>query len=208
MKKIKNGIILVITVLLVLVVIGRYSNIPKVTAQDSVKALFNVCVKGDPQDILKIGMDKKSTDTLAETKKQTFNTQLRMNFSSQGLPIKEEQIQKIFEARNEAMKRLTATAEVVSKSDKTVDVKLKSTYINETEISNKAATDAIEQVGQGNKSKITEAYINNLIQAYKSAKPSADTKEKVFKCTMQNKLWLPESAFEFGKEAASLASGM
>lgn len=215
MKKMKRALVVVLSLVLIPMLMIGCSLKPKVSADETAKILFDFYIKGDESGLSKIGVPKNIIDETVKLQKDTFSNMIKANFSAGKLTIKDEQIAEMYKWRSEALKKVTVTSEAVNKTDTYTEVKIKSTYINEGALDEKAVNDAIEAVkklGLTNEKdatdKLTEAYINNLIKEYKEAKPSTETKEKTFKFTIQEKVWMPENMSDFGTSISKLSIGM
>ncbi|MCY6369703.1 DUF5105 domain-containing protein [Clostridium ganghwense] len=215
MKKMKKSLVLLMSFLFIPIMLIGCSSKPKVSPDETAKILFNFYIKGDQSGLEKIKMPKDVIDETAKLQKETYTTAIKNNFKVAGLTIKDEQVEQIYEARMEGLKKLTVTTETVSESDTEAQVKIKSTYFDTVALDKKAAQDAVEQVKklkltnqQEAKTKVTDAYIKNLVEAFKNVKPSADTKEKTFKFTIQEKVWLPQNMIQFGSGIGGQVSGM
>ncbi|WP_055666946.1 hypothetical protein [Desnuesiella massiliensis] len=216
MKKVKRSLLLILMSLLLIptVLIGCSSK-PKIGPDETAQILFDFYIKGDQSGLSKISINKDMADETKKIQKDATIKKIKDQFKAGGLTIKDDQVEELYKVRSEALKGLSATAEVVSKTDTTAEVKLKSKYIDEVALDEKAADDAVKQVEKlqlkdekDALNKLTEQYIKNLVEAYKNVKPAEGTKEKTFKFKVQEKIWLAEDMKEFGAGIAAIAIGL
>lgn len=212
MKKFKKMAVISLA-LCVLFIVGCSAK-EKLTPDITVTSLFNLYIKGDKEAVAKMKISKEDVDAIAKIQKDTTISSVRNNLKAAGLEVKEEKLEEFYNVRAETLKKLTCTSEILSQTKDSAEVKVKSTYIDEVAIDEKAANDALEAVKQMGLtdenevvSKFGDEYIKNLVMGYQSATPSQDTKEKTFKITKQHGVWLPESMVEFGNGIGVIASG-
>lgn len=186
----------------------------KVTPDMTATSMFDFFIKGDKEAIAKINVPNEEIDASAKIQKDTTISLVKNNLKSSGIEVKEEKLEELYNVRAEALKKLTCTSEIISQAEDSAEVRIKSTYIDEVAIDNKAADDALETVKQMGLTdqkeainKVGDEYVKNLINGYQSASPSQDTKEKIFKFTKKDKIWLPQSMVEFGNGIGLLAAG-
>lgn len=215
MKKAKKSLILSLILLFIPVMVIGCSSKPKVGADETTKILFDFYIKGDKESLSKIKISKEQTEEISKMQKDKTISTIKTNFTAEGLKISDEQVNQIYAARVSALKKLSSKTEVVSQDDKSAQVKVKATHINEVALDEKAATDAVEQVKKMNITDRQEAinkakdiYIKNLIKSYENVKPSSDMKEKTFKLTIKEKTWMPEDMKNFGESIVKLTSGI
>lgn len=212
MKKLKKMAVISLA-LCVLFVVGC-SGKEKLTPDITATSLFNLYIKGDKEAVAKMKISKEDVDAIAKIQKDTAISLLKTSLTSTGIQVTDEKLEEFYNAREEVLKKLNCTAEVISQTKESAEVKIKSTYINEDALAEKAANDALETIKQMGLtdeneavSKFGDEYIKNSIMAYQSAEPSQDTKEKTFKFTKQDGIWLPESSVEFGNSIGLLIAG-
>ncbi|EJE7234828.1 MULTISPECIES: DUF5105 domain-containing protein [Clostridium] len=215
MKKAKKSLILSLILLFIPVMVIGCSSKPKVGADETTKILFDFYIKGDKESLSKIKISKEQTEEISKMQKDKTISTIKTNFTAEGLKISDEQVNQIYAARVSALKKLSSKTEVVSQDDKSAQVKLKSTYIDEVALDKKAGMDAVEEVKKMNLTDRQEAinkakdiYIKNLIKSYENVKPSSDMKEKTFKLTIKEKTWMPEDMKNFGESIVKLTSGI
>ncbi|APF26255.1 DUF5105 domain-containing protein [Clostridium botulinum] len=215
MKKAKKSLILSLILLFIPIMAMGCSSKPKVGADETAKILFDFYIKGDQESLSKIKISKEQTEEISKMQKDQTISTIKTNLTAAGLKVNDEQINKIYAARVSALKKLSAKTEVVSQDDKSAQVKVKATHINEVALDEKAATDAVEQVKKMNITdrqeainKATGIYIQNLIKSYENVKPSSDMKEQTFKFTIKEKTWIPEDMKSFGAGIVKLTSGI
>ncbi|MCR1974843.1 DUF5105 domain-containing protein [Clostridium sporogenes] len=215
MKKAKKGLILSLILLFIPVMVIGCSSKPKVGADETAKILFDFYIKGDKESLSKIKISKDQIEEVSKMQKDKTISTIKTNFTAEGLKISDEQVNQIYTARVSALKKLSSKTEVVSQDDKSAQVKLKATYIDEVALDKKAGMDAVEEVKKMNLTdrqeainKATGIYIQNLIKSYENVKPSSDMKEKTFKLTIKEKTWMPEDMKNFGESIVKLTSGI
>lgn len=186
---------------------------PKVAPEETAKTLFEFAIKGDQSGLAKIGVSQSEVDKATQKEKEGFVKGMKTSFTSAGLEITDAQVQEIYKGVIEAFKKVTVTTETVSQTDKTADVKLKSTYYDLEALSMKAANTSVEQFKNAGitdekelKTKLTDSFIKNLILELKNAK-AVQTKEKTFKFVVKEKIWLPENEDQYFSDIAGLVSG-
>ncbi|MCS4478637.1 hypothetical protein JTT08_13295 [Clostridium botulinum] len=94
----------------------------------------------------KLKISKDQIEEISKMQKDKTISTIKTNLATAGLKVNDEQIKQIYAARVSALKKLSAKAEVVSQDDKSAQVKLKATHIDEVALDEKAATDAVEEV--------------------------------------------------------------
>ncbi|ADF98159.1 putative lipoprotein [Clostridium botulinum F str. 230613] len=194
MKKAKKSLILSLVLLFIPIMVIGCSSKPKVGADETGKILFDFYIKGDQESLSKIKISKDQIEEISKMQKDKTISTIKTNLATAGLKVNDEQIKQIYAARVSALKKLSAKAEVVSQDDKSAQVKLKATHIDEVALDEKAATDAVEEVKKMNLTdrqealnKATDIYIKNLIKSYENVKPSSDMKEQTFKFIIKRK---------------------
>ncbi len=211
MKNVKKNLAIFMSLLMIpLMLMGCK---PKVAPDETAKTLFNFAVKGDQTGLSKIGVSQSEIDSAVKKEKESFIKEIKGTFTSSGLQITDAQVNEVYKAVVDDFKKVTVTAETTSQTDKTAEVKLKSTYFDLEAISMKAANTAIDQFKDSGitdekelKTKLTDAFIKNLIAELKNAKPG-QSKEKTFKFIIKDKVWFPENEDQFFSDIAGLASG-
>ncbi|NFL97274.1 DUF5105 domain-containing protein [Clostridium botulinum] len=215
MKKAKKSLILSLILLFIPIMVIGCSSKPKVSADETAKILFDFYIKGDQESLSKIKISKDQIEEISKMQKDKTISTIKTNLATAGLKVNDEQIKQIYAARVSALKKLSAKAEVVSQDDKSAQVKLKATHIDEVALDEKAATDAVEEVKKMNLTdtqealnKATDIYIKNLIKSYENVKPSSDMKEQTFKFIIKEKTWIAEDMKNFGEGIVKLTSGI
>ncbi|MCY6960284.1 DUF5105 domain-containing protein [Clostridium brassicae] len=214
MKKVKKSLVVLICLLFIPVILIGCSNKPKVSADETAKILFNFYVKGDKNDLSKISMPKDKIEELSKFQKDTIIKEIRNGFLKEGLTLKNDQLEQIYKARLEALKKVTATTEKISENDKEAEVKVKATYFDEGKVSEKAMTDAVKEVEklkltnrQEIVSKLLDVYVKNLKVEYQNVKPSTDVKEGTYKFIIKEKVWVPQDIKKFASDIGSFNAG-
>ncbi|NMM62343.1 DUF5105 domain-containing protein [Clostridium sp. P21] len=186
---------------------------PKVAPDETSKTLVEFAIKGDQSGLSKIGVSQTEINDAAKAEKDEFIKEIKSAFTTSGLNVTDAQVNEIYKAIIDDFKKVTVTSQIASQSDKTAEVKLKSTYFDLEGIFTKAANNAVAQFENSGitderelKTKVTDAYIKNIIAELKNAKPG-EAKEKTFKFVIKDKVWLPENESQFFSDVAKLVSG-
>lgn len=212
MKKKKSIILMLVTVLLFsFAVIGCGD---KITPKESAQILWDVKLKGDVSGIEKLGGKDGDGQKLLDASKKSEMQLLKTNLTSSGLKATDEQLELVYNALMEACAKNTVTIEETSKSGDSAEVKIKCTYIDETAMDQKAADDAVKAaqgLGITNQSellkKVTELYIENLVNEFKNAEVSSDTVEKTFTFKKDKSgYWMPDSPSDFIVNISKMAT--
>lgn len=196
--------------------VGCKSN--TIPADQTAKALYNLYILSNGDECKNIGLSDEDIQLVFDTQKAQSIKATRLNFTRGGLPITDSELEEIYNAQVEALKKLTPTFTIESEDkDKTI-VKISTTYVKFTEADQKAADEAVEEAknsGKTSKSDISKIYIEKLINNLKSIEPSSDSKENTFEFTKQNvnvdgktkEVWLPENMVDFGKSLSTVVLG-
>ncbi|EJO5346339.1 DUF5105 domain-containing protein [Clostridium botulinum] len=215
MKNIKKSLILSLVLLFIPVMVIGCSSKPKVKADETAKILFDFYIRGDKEALTKIDLPKDKIEEISKLQKEKTIQTLKTNLTTQGANVSDEKINQIYEARVEALKKLSAKAEIVSEDDKSANVKLKMSYIDEGALDRKAGEDAAEEIKKSNITdrkkaidKAIDIYVQNLIKEYKNLKPSSDMKEKTFKFVIKEKTWMPEDNSGFALNIGKMTIGL
>lgn len=210
----KKSLLLVLVILLLSVMMISCGKKEKVSLEESVTILYNLAFKGDSTGFEKIGMKQEDVDEFYATQKKTNIDAIRNNFVSGGLTISEDNLEKIYVARCNALKKLSVIVEVVNSDGKVSNVKVGTTYINDEEVDEKAANNSIEIVKsegltdeQVIKNRLVEVYVNNLIDAYNNVEVSTEYNYLKRQFTLTNGFWETENPSEFGVELGKLVIG-
>ncbi|PRR84059.1 DUF5105 domain-containing protein [Clostridium vincentii] len=191
------------------------------TADVTAKAFYNLYILGDSTEIEKIALTNDESNQILDKLKSTSQDATKNLITSGGLQISDEQLDSIYNAEMEALKKLTVTTEIVSAEKDNATIKLTTTYIDLLTIDTKAAEEAANEANAMSltdqtelNNKIVELYVNNLIEGFKAAQPSIETKEATFECQKQvyivdgkNKdVWFPVDMETFGGNIAKMAT--
>lgn len=217
MKKVMKFLSLaLISMLAITMMIGCGKTEP---ADTIAKAYYAAIANSDTTQLQTIGLSDDEAKQLVDTMKSAVVTSTKNNFKMNGLDISDDEAKQIVDAQYEAMKKLKATITVKSSDKQTSVVNISTTYLNLTDIDQKAANDAVAEVQAMGLTSQTEAlaqlkdkYVANLLDGFKNAQPSTDTIEKDFSFTMQTvsangknqKMWQPENPTTFGKDLAQM----
>lgn len=220
MKKSKKLIAVLMTAILGSAIFLTGCGEKPVAADVTVKAFYNLYLLGDSSEIEKIALTKDEVTQVLDKLKTESQSATRNNLLSVGTPTT-EQLDAIYNAQMESLKKLTVTTEIVSEDEDNATVKLRTTYIDQLGIDKKAAIDAANEVnamGLANltewNNKLLEVYTNKLVEGLKAAQPSTETKEDTFECEkktyeVNNKnkdIFAPKDMVAFGESVAKMAT--
>lgn len=189
-----------------------------IPADQTAKALYNLYVLSNGDECKNIGLSDEEIQLILDKQKSQSIQGTRLNFTRGGLTVTNEELNEIYNAQVEALKKLTPTVTIESEDkDKTV-VKLSTTYVNFTEADENAVSASVEEAqnnGITSKSDISKIYIEKLINNLKSLEPSSDSKESTFEFAKQTinvdgktkEAWLPANMADFGKSLSTLILG-
>ena len=212
MKNKKFTALLLITMLLLSCVVTGCGK--EFTAKESAQIYWELG-SGDTSNISKINMKEEDAKADIEKNKEEGIKTLKDAYAAKGLTATDEQIAKFYDVASELVKKATVTIEEVSNDGKTAQIKYKTTYIDAAKLGTKASNDAAESVkalGLTNQKeamdKYSELLLENLVNEYKNATFSEDTKEKTYTFTKKDKIWVPEGdEKEFVKNLGGLVAG-
>jgi len=196
----------------------------KTAAADvTVKAFYNLYITGDSTEIEKIALTKDEVTQVNNKLKTESEAATKKNVTNSGYKISDAQLELIYNAQREALKKLTVTTELVSEDGDNATVKLTTTYIDMKTIDTKAAEDAytevkamqLTSVSEAN-TKFIESYANKLAEGLKAAPQSTETKEDTFVCEKKtydvdgkNKdIFTPKDMESFGRSVAKMATNI
>ncbi len=189
--------------------------IPKPTAVDSVKAIYELYIQRNTEGVKKLGLTESEISNALSQYETALTNTIRQNFSASGLEIHSETIDAIFQARMEAFSKMTATYTLISEKGGTAVVVLETTYFDEAALDHDAAYDAREAADEAGFTEyeeylnfIMEAYTNNLIESYQSVTPSEDSKQISVTCSIVNNTWLPADMAAFGSALGRAVAGL
>lgn len=189
--------------------------IPKPTAVDSVKAIYELYIQRNTEGARKLGLTEAEISNALSLYDHALSNTIRQNFSASGLEINSETIDTICQARIEAFSKMTATYTLVSEKDGTAVVTLDTTYFDEAALDTNAAYDAREAADEAGFTDyeeylkfIMETYTNNLIESYQKVTPSQDTKQISVTCSIFNNTWLPSDMAAFGGALGRAVAGL
>lgn len=189
------------------------SDIKEVSATDSAKAIFNLCILGDKTDaISKLGMTEEACKETLDKYRNSFITVFMSKIKE------EEKVEEIFEAFLEASRKLNYTIEeTASKDGKTKNIIFKTNYIDINELSEKVNAKLTEELNKKeiDESKRGEILRNIYINEFKNYKPS----EKLATFEMEfsvgkylvngevKNVWMPSNMDEFEMKINNVVLG-
>lgn len=162
------------------------------TADVTAKAFYNLYILGDSTEIEKIALTKDESTQILDRLKSTREDAIQEVITSKGFQITTDQLDDIYDAGMEALKKLTVTTEIVSEDKDKATVKLTTTYLDMVAIDAKSAEEAENEVNEMGltdqtewNNKYIEIYANKLVEEFKIVEPSTETKEATFECQKQ-----------------------
>lgn len=187
---------------------------PKPTAADSVRAIYDLYIRRDFSGVKKLGMTDEDITNALSTYDNALTETIRSNFSASGLEIDDETVERICQARIDALSRMKADFTVTSEENDTAVVTLSTTYFDEVALDTEAAYRAREDAEAAGftdydeySNFIMENYTQNLIEGYKEVTPTEARKEIDVNCIIINNAWLPENMASFGSQLGLSVSG-
>mgnify|MGYP002515171624 CR=1 FL=1 len=183
-----------------------------VSLEKSAKLLAQYYVKHDESALRKLGASSETAKEGIETEKAERKKEIQSSFARSGVEASDEQLEKIYEAQMEALKKVTITTDIVSEEEDTAEVKISMNYIDVESIDEKAAEEAFKDIeeGQSNSDKLKkeclEKYVDNLVKGLEEAKPSTEKNEAIFTFEKGAMSWVPEEMELFTEGIDSLMS--
>lgn len=183
-----------------------------VSLEKSAKLLAQYYVKHDESALRKLGASSETAKEGIETEKAERKKEIQSSFARSGVEASDEQLEKIYEAQMEAIKKVTITTDIVSEEEDTAEVKISMNYIDVESIDEKAAEEAFKDIeeGQSNSDKLKkeclEKYVDNLVKGLEEAKPSTEKNEAIFTFEKGAMSWVPEEMELFTEGIDSLMS--
>ena len=144
-----------------------------ISADQTAGALYNLYVLSNGDECKKLGITDEEIQQVLDTQKSESIKATRLNFTKGGLPITNAELEEIYKAQLEALKKLTPTIKIESEDKDKVVVKISTTYIDLIGADTKAAEEAISEAtksGKTSKSDISKIYIKHLIENIKGIK--------------------------------------
>ncbi|WP_294404028.1 DUF5105 domain-containing protein [uncultured Clostridium sp.] len=188
---------------------------PETFAQGFYDLLFH----GDTTTLESMGVPEDEISPMKDFVKDEISNSTKNNFKIAGLTITDEELNSIVDAELNALKKVQATITTESSDKQTAVVKIKTNYINITEVDEKAANDALAEVqamGISDRQQLLDEfakkYTAKLIEGLTALEPSEDTVEKSFSFTMQKvdvsgkskNMWVPENPTTLGKDVSTM----
>ena len=218
MKKNINHRILCISMLLVFTLTFLGCSKKEISAEQTAKAFYDLSILQDNTGFQNLGVADDALTQLAEVQKKAMKDATKANFIQADLPITDEQLESIYQSEIEALKKLSSTIEVVSSDKEVSQVKISTPYVDMIGADTKAAEDTVTEVLNNqisDKAKISELYINKLIENVKALTPSTEVKENTFefeKVKMElnkkvQEVWVPKEPLSFGATLGNMCVG-
>ena len=187
---------------------------PRIDAAGSVKAIYDLYILSDTAGILSLGMEQEDIAAAQQAYNDSLKEAIRTNFADSGQEIREDVLDSLWVARKQALAKMKATTEIIEESDGKATVVLHTTYFDESSLDEEAFYTAKDAAQQGDFDSLEEqqeflmdTYTKNMINAYERITPSADTRDIVVECVIQNKIWVPANMSSFGRDLAAAIAG-
>ena len=187
---------------------------PQTDAAGSIKAIYDLYILGDTSGISSLGMTDEDIAAAQKNYDDSLRETIRSNFAASGQEIDEDTLNELCTAREGALAKMSAEAEITEESDGKATVVIHTTYFNEASLDADAFYDAKEEsqlrdfdTPEEQQIFLMNTYTQNLIKAYQDAVPSQDTTDIVVECVIQNKTWVPANMSSFGSDLASAIAG-
>lgn len=185
----------------------------KVTAQESAQVLWDINVKYDTSNVSKLNAKEEEVQASLEKNKNQEKINLKNTYKAAGITVTDEQIDQIYTAVVEAVGKTTVKVEELSNDGQAAEIKYITTYIDEAALDKKASDEAFSNVQALNinsqkeaMEKLSEVYIDNLLNELKNVTISGETKEKVYKFVKKDNIWLPEDQEKFAEDITKLVT--
>ncbi|MCI8859926.1 MAG: DUF5105 domain-containing protein [Lachnospiraceae bacterium] len=189
-------------------------NEPKTNAAESIKAIYDLYILGDTQGITSLGMTDEDISNARKIYDDSLKETIRANFAASGQEIEETTLNKLCDARKEALSKMEASSEITAESEGKATVVIHTTYFDESTLDSDAYYEAREETKKNGFSDLEEQraflmklYTKNLIKAYQNVTPSKDTTDITVDCVIQNKTWVPANMSSFGSDLAQAITG-
>lgn len=189
-------------------------NEPKTNAAESIKAIYDLYILGDTQGITSLGMTDEDISNARKIYDDSLKETIRANFAASGQEIEETTLNKLCDARKEALSKMEASSEITAESEGKATVVIHTTYFDESTLDSDAYYEAREETKKNGFSDFEEQraflmklYTKNLIKAYQNVTPSKDTTDITVDCVIQNKTWVPANMSSFGSDLAQAITG-
>lgn len=211
MKKFSTAVFYIFLCSLFLTACGE----PKISPEDSVKAIYDLYILGETKGVEALGMSKEDINAARTSYEESVKNTIRANFSASGQEIDDKTLEELCTARKSALSKLKAVAETTSESEGKATVVLQTTYLDEADIDKSsfdlARGDAyMQQECTGTEMMPEELmvfYTRHLIEAYEKAEPSKLRKSITVECVIQNDAWVPANMSSFGSDLALAITG-
>lgn len=187
--------------------------------ETSAKGFYDLLFHGDTSTLESIGVPEDEISPMKDFVKQEISNSTKNNFKIAGLSISDEDLNRIVEAELNALSKVQATITTESSDKKTAVVKIKTNYVNITEVDEKAANDTMAEVQAMNLSdrqqfldEFAKKYIAKLVEGLTALEPSEDTVEKTFSFVMEKvdvngkakDMGVPENPTTLGKDVSTM----
>lgn len=191
------------------------------TPESIAQGFFDMIVYNDTTKIQSIGISDDEISPLKDLMKKLTRDSIKNDFNMAGITIEDEDLDKIVEAELKAMNKIKATISNESSDKKTAVIKINTNYLKLTEVDEKAADKAMEEIQSMEttdedelKKAFVDKYISELVENLNAIEPSDDTVEKSFAFTMKKvnvggktkDMWIPDDPTTFGKDIITMVT--
>lgn len=209
----KKFLPLLLCICLCLPLIGA-CNEPRINAADSIKAIYDLYILGDTKGITSLGMTDEDISNARKIYDDSLKETIRANFAASGQEIEETTLNKLCDARKEALSKMKATSEITEQSEGKATVVIHTTYFDESTLDADAYYEAREETKENGfpdleeqRAFLMKEYTKNLIKAYQNVTPSEDTTDITVDCVIQNNTWVPANMSSLGSDLAQAITG-
>lgn len=189
----------------------------KMEPDKSAKMLFDFYIKGDRTGEAKEFAEltgKSYGDKIESMEQEEFKKSLKNSFTEEGITISDDECNKVYSAYKNAIKNITVTASKLSQSGNTAIVSIKTNYLDLSNISKTAGSEAVSDIkakgltdANEAKTEVVKAFVSHFENDLNSAKPGTEMKEKSFQFILKGFMWMPADSRSFGNQIESMILG-
>lgn len=210
----RKGLLVIFSLLLISVMMISCGKKEKASVEETMQIVYNAMFHGDITGVEKVGMTKEYAEELQEKQRVRNIDDIRSTFVENDVKASEEDIERLYSAMYNAIKKLSVDVEVVNTNEKVANLKVGTTYIRNIELYEEAAKNAIETTEKEGlterdaiKTRFIELYINNLVDGYNNTEVSKDYRYIKRQFKLVDGVWQVEDSEEFGDALTKLAIG-
>lgn len=210
----RKDLLVIFSLLLISVMMISCGKKEKANVEETMQIVYNAMFHGDITGVEKVGMTKEYAEELQEKQRVRNIDDIRSTFVENDVKASEEDIERLYSAMYNAIKKLSVDVEVVNTNEKVANLKVGTTYIRNIELYEEAAKNAIETTEKEGlterdaiKTRFIELYINNLVDGYNNTEVSKDYRYIKRQFKLVDGVWQVEDSEEFGDALTKLAIG-